>query len=544
MHSHIRQLITLLIFCFLSSSYFAQDDLIELKKSINDKKISSVEKHYLLDSLVEIYSVSQIDSAVVYGEKLIQNAVLCSDDKFSSRAYSVNTYIAYLSGNHAKALDLANLSVKLARKRKDFELLASCYNLLAAIHKRMGNFPKALEYNLKSLKIAEEEIDDKTHLAGYLNNTAVFYEDIGEFVKCKEYLVRSLKLAEGELNNKLILALAQGSLGKYLLRMGDFDLGSSYLEMSLLYFEETKDLGNVSEILNILGKEYTRRRQFATAGEYLLEALTLAKKLNDKSLTAKAYLSLAANAIEEKEEGQVQFYLNQAWEMNQLLGQKRELKECSKLFYTYFKQKGEHSKALVYNELYFVYSDSLLNDEIQEELDYARIQFDIERANYADSLKEVGLTKEFELKQKAEEKRLGIYLAAAFIILGLLIIGFLTYLSQVSKRNNLEKKSLLGQIELLKWKKSAKENSAETSQFDQEKIQGQINFTLNETDWSILKVLYNEPSITNKDLSAKVFVGYEGVRSSLKKMYTYFNIDKSVKNKKMALIMNAIELSS
>lgn len=72
-----------------------------------------------------------------------------------------------------------------------------------------------------------------------------------------------------------------------------------------------------------------------------------------------------------------------------------------------------------------------------------------------------------------------------------------------------------------------------------EKIEEHIGFPLNDTDWTLLQVLAVDPNANNKELSEKIGITHEGVRSALKKLYRLFHIDDVVSNKKMALAVAA-----
>ena len=111
-----------------------------------------------------------------------------------------------------------------------------------------------------------------------------------------------------------------------------------------------------------------------------------------------------------------------------------------------------------------------------------------------------------------------------------------------------EKTILLKEIKELKDKNMFKAIAKEThqvvgSKLDKAKLESHINNKLNETDWKILNLLYDDPIIMNKILAQKVSLSVEGVSSSLRKMYRLFVI-KDGKNKKIALLLESIRIRS
>ena len=78
---------------------------------------------------------------------------------------------------------------------------------------------------------------------------------------------------------------------------------------------------------------------------------------------------------------------------------------------------------------------------------------------------------------------------------------------------------------------------------NKEKIEHAINRKLNETDWKVLNLLLENPVITNKEIAEKVFMSVDGIGSSLRRMYEYFNIKES-KYKKISLLLEGIKISN
>jgi ATP/maltotriose-dependent transcriptional regulator MalT len=99
--------------------------------------------------------------------------------------------------------------------------------------------------------------------------------------------------------------------------------------------------------------------------------------------------------------------------------------------------------------------------------------------------------------------------------------------------------------EIMRLKKSSNQVVAATTVFElvREKIEHSIKRKLNETDWKVLNVLLVEPVMTNKEIAQKVFLSADGVGSSLRRMYEYFNIKES-KYKKVSLLLETIKRSN
>ncbi|MDA9262373.1 winged helix-turn-helix domain-containing protein, partial [bacterium] len=63
------------------------------------------------------------------------------------------------------------------------------------------------------------------------------------------------------------------------------------------------------------------------------------------------------------------------------------------------------------------------------------------------------------------------------------------------------------------------------------------------TDWKVLSILLEDPVIPNKEIADKAFLSVDGINSSLRRMYEYFEIKES-KYKKISLLMESIKISN
>ena len=81
-------------------------------------------------------------------------------------------------------------------------------------------------------------------------------------------------------------------------------------------------------------------------------------------------------------------------------------------------------------------------------------------------------------------------------------------------------------------------------QLDRKKIDTATYSLLNDSDWRILTFLCKNPTINNREISEQISLSFEGVRSSLKKMYRIFKIHHSIENQRIALVIEATRISN
>ena len=110
-----------------------------------------------------------------------------------------------------------------------------------------------------------------------------------------------------------------------------------------------------------------------------------------------------------------------------------------------------------------------------------------------------------------------------------------------NKKNAQQRNRLLEEIKVLK-NQNLTVVSYDKFELNKEKIDRYINRVLNETDWSILQILLDNPIVMNKEISEKAMLSVDGVGSSLRRMYDYFEI-RDTKYKKIALLNKVIKIS-
>ncbi len=138
----------------------------------------------------------------------------------------------------------------------------------------------------------------------------------------------------------------------------------------------------------------------------------------------------------------------------------------------------------------------------------------------------------------------------SLLFLGILSTTIFAFIIAIKKRKEqhlIEREKLLNQIKSLKKKLSAPSLTVPISDrksfsLNRKLIEKAINSKIGESSWNILNLLFNNPSISNKEIAEEVSLSIEGVSSSLRRMYQAFDI-KTSSNKKITLIMKATRLS-
>lgn len=154
------------------------------------------------------------------------------------------------------------------------------------------DLPKALNYGLQALEIAQKSEDQEGELTTMLRLTWLYYIET-DYVSALDYALRSKELAE-KLEMKTEIALALDAMGVIYDDFGDKDKSSEYFFQSLKLYEELKNLSGMAQASSRIGVLYLKQKNYQKALEYLFISLDLSKKINSPDGIASNLNSIAS----------------------------------------------------------------------------------------------------------------------------------------------------------------------------------------------------------------------------------------------------------
>lgn len=328
--SHCLKII--FIFAFMFSFFhtnnlaFASDSIKDLENKVKSESNPEV-KIELLISLSEKYQSNEPDKSLQYSQealslaksnKLLEkqidslNAVAMgyigkyefeTANTTLDEAISLNTnkYYKGLGYSHLgkSVIDIENQSYESAISNLkiaeiNFEQanypqgLAYLYANYAYVYQSYENFEKALDFNLKALKL-NEEIGNKEEIAASQNNIALIYSAMSDYEKALDYAFKSMKLNEEIGNTQGLGTSLNTSANLVLEHFENYDLA---LDLFLKAVTVNEEIGNKTEVanaLNNIGVTLTKLENYKDAIEYYVQALNLRYELNDTEGIVNSY---------------------------------------------------------------------------------------------------------------------------------------------------------------------------------------------------------------------------------------------------------------
>jgi tetratricopeptide (TPR) repeat protein len=459
------------------------------------------------------------------------------------------------------AINALEVYVELAIETNDSREEAGGLVNLGNVFRDLGKYNDAQAYYENALVLATELQDFS--LSGVIEaNIGNLYNDQGNLLNAFRSYRRALNIFKDNADT-LFTAYMYSSIGEINLQIENYELAESNYLKALEVFSA---LGVKNKIvqMNMARMEYERGhlieakalfkeslKQVQSQQDYVLEIgcyQYLAKinrklRFEDKSLLfAKEALRLAQDFGNPYliEEARIEVIENQNdidWLVSiqgLLLGQEEYI--------------SNRTKERVYRRIRHIHTDrsefeKTLN-AFDQEIKYKTINDSIRFSHLLIAetivLEEEILFEKERSRERIEVIRRNIQLAVSFIciILGLALVSFFLIRNSTLKRNK-----LLEQIQQLKRNQNplvlALDNQVN---LNRELLEYYINQKLNKTDWNVLNELVQDPIISNKMIAEKIFLSVEGVSSSLRRMYIYFDINDT-RYKKIALVMKAIQVS-
>jgi tetratricopeptide (TPR) repeat protein len=451
-------------------------------------------------------------------------------------ALNERSYAHYIKGDLNASIEALKQSISLFEKINDPKNLVVIQSNLGSIYKEQKDYLKAFNSFNTSLKIIRE-LKLKTSEARILAEIGDIYCILDELDLAMEYFDESLIICVARKISK------QNQIGSIFLKKAEiyykkkqYNLAKEYSKKAINEFKETNNKFDLSECYVLLAKVNKKLSQKTQALEYTNKALAINYEIdnNSKIIEAqilKSYLLLDTKPAQAKNLSEKSLQLLKPETSNQIKA------DLYKLLYECYKKSNQTNRALSMIEKYTVFRDSF-----QLEKNKILIIKETIKSQYEQKLQQ---NKSINEKENAIVKLTYTYRIYFVLSLTILLIILFAYVFRMkNKETRAELDSLLAEIDTLKSKEKLKLLvDASNFELSKEKIQISINRKLNKTDWSVLNVLLQNPEASNKEISEKVFLSIDGIGSSLRRMYQFFDL-KQTKYKKVLLIKKAIEISN
>lgn len=445
------------VYCFSQSSKV--DSLLTFVKTMKEDTV----KVEALNELAREYGDFNMDSSV-----LLSTMALSISEKQKWKKGEANSYIwlgwcKYLQGDYLKALEYNFIALKKGKEIKNKRIISSVLGSIGNIYSAQNKYSPALDYYSQALKIANEqnnkagiaiqlgnmgtvylnqtnyskaldcyfkalkigeELGDQSRIEIQLGNIGILYDEQQDYPRALDYYSRALKISKNR-GNKDGIAGNLANIGGIYLSQAKYNKALEYYVEALKMDEELGDKNNSATIMGNIGIVYFKLGDYSQGLDYYLRALKVAEELDDRDGIARHLGNIGALYIKTGNFAQAEKYLKSALivstEINALNLIKENQQDLSNLYDT----TGRHELAYIHYGYYILYRDSLQNEENIKKQTRIEMQYDFDKKETADSIRNIEQVIQEHLKQDQEIKQQKTYTYGGVIgfMLMLLVAG-------------------------------------------------------------------------------------------------------------------------
>ncbi len=285
---------------------------------------------------------------VLLYSQLIQEWQSSNEDerwKFNASLTSLGN--AYLSlGEYHQVIDYHQQSLVIQQEIGDRSGIAGSLNNLGNVYYSLGQYQQAIEYYQRSLEISQE-IRDRQGEANSFGNLGSASRSLGEYQQAIEYHKKSLEISQeigdisGIANSFNNLGIASDSLGQY-------QPAIEYHKKSLEISQEIGSRGGEANSLGNLGSASRSLGEYQQAIDYYQQSLKISQEIDDRSCIAKSLNNLGSASHFLGEYQQAIDYYQQSLKISQEIGDRSGIANSLGNLGNAYHSLGEYHQAIEY----------------------------------------------------------------------------------------------------------------------------------------------------------------------------------------------------
>jgi len=529
-----KLIITILLLATISLTY-AQGKRKSLKIIWENESLQDSVRFKAINDFYENNTQSDPDSSLKLAAFHYKLAKQKGNRKEEALALNEKAIVFYMLGYKLDKINPVFQEVMaIYTELKNYNGLASTKNNLAALFQQQGDYQSAINNYTDALSLFKTQ-KNNMRVADVLNNIAGIYQSVELYELALPYYKEAITIYEKE--------GAEEKAGFYWLntavlytKIGQTKTAKENFEKAYSLFKAKNDVYYLPEYFYHMADLYKNSGNTQSASIMIEKGLKILTETgnNDRIISFKLF---KAELFLDSDVAQA-FRIAQELKVPILEGTNKSYKSALfQLLYNCYKKQKKFELALQMNEYYLIYADSVLIDKNKTSIVSEALQADYKAKLFDNQLE--ATKKEAQLKLKQLKLFYSLILIGGTIIL----IIFFYFRFQI-KKNQAKRDLLINEIEQFK-SNANKELMVVSSKFElvREKIEHSISRKLNETDWNVLIILLEDPALSNKKIADKANMSIDGIGSSLRRMYKYFEIKES-KYMKISLLLEAIKSSN
>jgi signal transduction histidine kinase len=397
-----------------------------------------------LKLIKSLYDLNDFDRALEY---IIKSEKLSTSLNYREANALITYYKALIyaqKDDYINAISGYTKSKELFRTLKDTLGVAKVNNSIGLIEIKRGNYIKALQYSLASIKVLESKnLKNELRLA-YSNLAKAFY-NINANEKAIEFYLKAANLQE-QLND-------QQGLNESNIKLAELYSSNKEYRKAIDYYETVlRDVDNDSirgQIFPKLGGEYLKFNDYQKAANYLVKGLNLNRRTKDKANLLIALNNLANLNPQQGRLILAEKQLLESGEIAKEINDNTELLKHYKLMKALDSTRQRFDRAFEWQREYYSLENRLNREKIKKETpaktpDILELDPNFDKAETTKNNPINVSEYTFENKLKSDKYKLILYalLAALVIVSTFLIVIYLKRNTNIMYMQELEEKNM------------------------------------------------------------------------------------------------------
>jgi tetratricopeptide (TPR) repeat protein len=296
------------------------------------------------------------------------NAFAKKTGNLNGNAEDTNKVISYIqhsvefqASKPDSALLLAQQALLLSNKLNYTRGKANAYVAIANAYNTTGNYPKALSYYIKNLKIEEKRNRPDLIAIAHLNIASNFHLQ-KDYRKALYFAKQADSIVDADTIERLKLYVLL-NLGEIYEKSDKIKAALDYTEKAFAYAVKNKDNDFIGAALNNLGNIYAKKGNTATAIQKYVLALQYLELANNQDFIAEASFGLAKQYEILGKTDSAEYFAAKSYAICKNSGFLSRQMDICIFLNNHFKILGNIEKAYAYQEETLLLKDSVFSKE-------------------------------------------------------------------------------------------------------------------------------------------------------------------------------------
>ncbi len=425
-----------------------------------------------LDSLQNV-ARSQKDSArintlVKIAVEYINTGHMDDGEKYLIRAHNENTLVKskecdlfisiknvlfnYKKSKFKLAYELGEETLPLAIQLNNLDAVAECKMYMGMCAGRLGDFKKALAFYHQSLPVFEANHNLFMQMKLYSNIAGVYFDQL-DYKTAIDYFKKTLEMAIQKNDNKVI-GQTYNNIGSALSNLKNEKEAKEYYLKAVKVNTLSGNKHNLGYNYMNLASSEIAEKNIDKAKEYNNAALEIFTEFKDPYSIVSCLAVDADIFISEKKHKQAVEVMERAVKICDKTGSPLLMERTYKQMADCYELAGDLKRSISFMRKFVSIKDSIINDEIREEITKKQLYYEFDKKHIADSID--AQAKQKYLQQEVENNKRSASLQrniSVISLLSLLIVGVLAfYIYRGLKKNKQASKIIEDQKRIVEGK--------------------------------------------------------------------------------------------